>query len=49
MARACIGIPFVCDCGRPIDSQIDNEVSRKTHLSLGFEEVDRIVCFRKAL
>jgi len=31
------------------DSDIDNEVSIKAHLGLGFEETDRVVCFRKAI
>ena len=31
------------------DSVIDNLTSQAAHLSLGFEEVGRIVCFRKAL
>jgi uncharacterized protein len=31
------------------DTNIANEASVKAHKSLGFEEVDRIVCFRKAL
>jgi aminoglycoside 6'-N-acetyltransferase I len=31
------------------DCEIRNEVSHQVHLALGFEEVDRIICFRKAL
>jgi aminoglycoside 6'-N-acetyltransferase I len=31
------------------DTQIDNTVSIQAHKVLGFEEVERIVCFRKAL
>ena len=31
------------------DVEIDNTASARAHKSLGFEEVDRIVCFRKAL
>lgn len=29
------------------DCVIDNEVSRKAHLALGFEEVVRLICFRR--
>lgn len=29
------------------DTEIDNEVSAEAHLALGFEEVERIICFRK--
>lgn len=32
---------FASDCGT------DNDVSLKFHLSMGFEEVNRIICFRK--
>jgi aminoglycoside 6'-N-acetyltransferase I len=31
------------------DTQIDNTVSIHAHTALGYEEVERIVCFRKAL
>jgi aminoglycoside 6'-N-acetyltransferase I len=31
------------------DTQIDNTVSIQAHKVLGYEEVERIVCFRKAL
>jgi len=31
------------------DTEIDNVVSQQAHRSLGFEEVDRVVCFRKPL
>lgn len=31
------------------DSDIDNEVSIRAHLALGFEETDRVVCFRKVI
>ena len=31
------------------DYELDNEDSMKFHMSLGFEEVNRIICFRKAL
>jgi aminoglycoside 6'-N-acetyltransferase I len=31
------------------DTQIDNTVSLQAHTRLGYEEVERIVCFRKAL
>jgi aminoglycoside 6'-N-acetyltransferase I len=31
------------------DTEIDNGVSIAAHRALGFEEVDRIVCFRKDL
>ena len=31
------------------DSDIDNEVSIRAHLGLGFEETDRVVCFRKQI
>ncbi len=34
---------FASDCG------LDNESSRKFHEALGFEEANRIVCFRKDL
>ena len=29
------------------DCEIDNEISLKFHLSMGFEEANRIICFRK--
>ena len=29
------------------DCEIDNEISVKFHLSMGFEEANRIICFRK--
>lgn len=31
------------------DALLDNHVSHAAHTSLGFEEVERIVCFRKTL
>lgn len=31
------------------DSDIDNDLSIKVHLGLGFEDVDRLVCFHKKL
>ncbi|MDX2241707.1 MAG: aminoglycoside 6'-N-acetyltransferase [Leptolyngbyaceae cyanobacterium bins.302] len=31
------------------DCLIDNHISLATHLANGFEEVERIICFRKAL
>jgi aminoglycoside 6'-N-acetyltransferase I len=31
------------------DSDIDNELSIRAHLGLGFKETDRIVCFRKVI
>jgi len=31
------------------DTELDNAVSAAAHEALGFEEVERIVCFRKAL
>lgn len=31
------------------DSDVDNEVSIRAHLGLGFEETDRVVCFRKVI
>jgi RimJ/RimL family protein N-acetyltransferase len=31
------------------DTTIDNEGSAAAHRALGFEEVDRIICFRKPL
>ena len=31
------------------DCELDNEDSLKFHLSLGFEEVNRVICFRKEL
>lgn len=31
------------------DTEMDNEGSAAAHKALGFEEVDRIVCFRKSL
>jgi aminoglycoside 6'-N-acetyltransferase I len=31
------------------DARIDNDVSRIAHKAYGFEEVERIVCFRKSL
>jgi aminoglycoside 6'-N-acetyltransferase I len=31
------------------DAEIENAVSHAAHQALGFEEVDRVVCFRKAL
>ena len=34
---------FASDCG------LDNEDSLKFHLSMGFEEANRIICFRKRL
>lgn len=29
------------------DCEIDNDISLKFHLSMGFEEANRIICFRK--
>ena len=29
------------------DCEIDNDISLEFHLSMGFEEVNRIICFRK--
>lgn len=31
------------------DTQIDNHISQAAHLSWGFEETERVVCFRKIL
>ncbi len=31
------------------DSDVDNHVSIRAHLGLGFEEVERVVCFRKVI
>lgn len=31
------------------DTEIDNEASLAAHLALGFDEMDRIICFRKRL
>jgi aminoglycoside 6'-N-acetyltransferase I len=31
------------------DCEIDNAVSFRAHTALGYEEVERIICFRKAL
>lgn len=31
------------------DTWLENEVSRVAHLALGYEETDRIICFRKEL
>jgi aminoglycoside 6'-N-acetyltransferase I len=31
------------------DTELDNSASAQAHKSLGFEEVERIICFRKAL
>ena len=31
------------------DSVIDNEIGIQAHLALGYEEVEKIVCFRKSL
>ncbi|MBO4871876.1 MAG: GNAT family N-acetyltransferase [Lachnospiraceae bacterium] len=31
------------------DCELDNEDSLRFHLSLGFEEANRIICFRKAI
>lgn len=31
------------------DAELDNEVSEKAHLALGFEEVNRIRCYKKLL
>ncbi|MFK7889049.1 MAG: N-acetyltransferase family protein [Gammaproteobacteria bacterium] len=31
------------------DTQLDNDVSVTAHLSMGFEEVERQICFRKRL
>jgi hypothetical protein len=34
---------------RTADTQIDNASGSAIHRSLGFEEVERIICFRKPL
>jgi aminoglycoside 6'-N-acetyltransferase I len=31
------------------DTWLENEISRVAHLALGYEEVERIICFRKDL
>ena len=31
------------------DTELENEISLRAHLSLGFEEVERQICFRKRL
>ena len=31
------------------DCEIDNAVSWRAHIALGYQEVERIICFRKAL
>lgn len=31
------------------DTEIDNTISLKAHIALGFEEVERQICFRKKL
>ena len=31
------------------DTEIDNEISLKVHQALGFDEVERQICFRKRL
>lgn len=31
------------------DCEIENEISLTMHLKLGFEEVNRIICFKKDL
>lgn len=31
------------------DCELDNEISQKFHMSLGFEEANRIICFKKNL
>jgi aminoglycoside 6'-N-acetyltransferase I len=31
------------------DCEIDNAVSWRAHITLGYQEVERIICFRKAL
>jgi aminoglycoside 6'-N-acetyltransferase I len=31
------------------DTELDNIVSQQVHQALGFEEADRVVCFRKSL
>ncbi|HEX8851962.1 MAG TPA: GNAT family N-acetyltransferase, partial [Pyrinomonadaceae bacterium] len=31
------------------DTELDNRSSAAAHVALGFEEVDRIICFRKTL
>jgi aminoglycoside 6'-N-acetyltransferase I len=31
------------------DTQLENEVSQQVHEALGYEEVERIVCFRTEL
>ena len=34
---------------RPATCAIDNAVSLRAHIALGYEEVERIICFRKVL
>lgn len=36
-------IEFASDC------EIDNDISLEFHLAMGFEEVNRIICFRKGI
>ena len=31
------------------DTELGNEISRQAHLALGFEEVERQICFKKGL
>ena len=31
------------------DTELDNVISQQAHLALGFEEADRVICFRKSL
>ena len=31
------------------DTQLENEVSQQAHQALGYQEVERLVCFRKSL
>jgi aminoglycoside 6'-N-acetyltransferase I len=31
------------------DTQLENAISIQAHTALGYEEVERLVCFRKAL
>lgn len=36
-------------CEMASDCLVENEVSLMAHLAVGFEEVERIICFRKVL
>lgn len=31
------------------DAALDNEISQRAHLALGYDEAERVVCFRKSL